>query len=332
MSVAVAQTAVPVRIRRFTPEDYAAIAEVDNTVFPDYADTADEIRIADEKREPHIKWGRFVAEDKNGRMIATANYGQHTDMYHPQKFHLGVIVLPEMQGKGIGKALYQTIIEALIPFDPILLRAHAREDFTRSVGFLTQRGYEEEMRDWESRLDMTAWNPEPWQEAKAKTAAHGITVKSVQELLASDADAARKLYEMDWTITLDMPSPDTLTKPSFEHFQKSVLDSPNFFPEGWFIALDGENYVGESALWKSQATTDLYVGATGVLREYRRRGIATALKVYACEFAKQYGVPQIKTWNAQSNRAMLSINEALGFVKQPAWIQYAKKWNEESAA
>src|SRR5262249_28262313 len=67
---------------------------------------------------------------------------------------------------------------------------------------------------------------------------------------------------------------------------------------------------------------------TGVLREYRRRGIAMALKLRAILYAKSAGYSRIKTWNEQGNRPMLSINEALGFIKQPAWIAFAKKLSD----
>jgi GNAT superfamily N-acetyltransferase len=321
-----------IRIRPFRTEDYPGIVAVHNVQFPDYADTPEQWQFHDERREEKIRWGRFVAEDTNGQIIGYSNYSQAEDMYHPQKFSVNVIVHPEFVAQGIGKSLYHQVLEAIAPYDPILIRANVREDYVRGVRFLIDRDFVEEMRDWESRLDPQAWNPEAWQSAKTKVAEQGIVIKSLSELAGTDPERDQKLYEMDWTITLDMPSPDTLTKPSFEHFQKHVLESPDFMPDGWFIAIEGETYVGESALWRSSTDTSLYVGATGVLREYRRRGIATALKIYALEFAKNAGCPCVKTWNAQSNRAMLSINEALGFEKQPAWISYAKTLKVEEEA
>jgi GNAT superfamily N-acetyltransferase len=318
-----------IRMRRFTPDDYPAIVALHNLHFPDYADTPEQWRFYDERREEKIRWGRLVAENDSGAIIGDGSYSQSTDMYHPQKFHVDVCVHPDYIGQGIGKGLYEQILEAIAPYDPILVRCNVREDYTRGVRFLTDRGYVEEQRDWESRLDPRALEFEKWRGAKEKLTAQGILCKSLVELSETDPDWKQKLYEMDWTIVLDMPAPDVLTKPTFEHFEKTTLQNPDFLPAGWFIALDGDQYVGESSLWKSSTDDSLYVGATGVLREYRRRGIATALKIYAIEYAASVGCPLLKTWNAQSNRAMLSINEALGFEKQPAWISYAKTLKTE---
>jgi GNAT superfamily N-acetyltransferase len=320
-----------VRIRRFTSDDYPAMVNIHNTVFPDYADTIAEWRFNDERKEPHIRWNRYVAEEPvTGEIVAFGNYGQYTDMYHPRKFTLGVTVMPEHQGKGIGTALYEHVMAALAEFDPLVVRTHAREDYGRGIAFLQKRGFEEEMRDWESRLNVAAFDPVAFAGAEERVAGQGIVIKSLAELAAEDSDRDRKLYDLDWTITLDMPAPDTLTQPSYEHFQKNVLENPDFLPDAWFMALDGDKYVGESALWRSQANDSFYVGATGVLREYRRRGIAMALKLRAIAYAKSVGCPEIKTWNEQGNRPMLSINEALGFVKQPAWISFAKKLSDET--
>ncbi|GAB4458798.1 MAG: GNAT family N-acetyltransferase [Armatimonadaceae bacterium] len=329
---AILETSRAVQIRPFTPDDYSAVVAIHNLQYPDYTDTVEQWRFRDERRDEKVKWSRFVATDDQNQIVGMATYNQSVDMYHPRKFSVDVFVHPEFVGQGIGKALYEKLLEALIPFDPILVRANAREDYTRSVRFLTDRGFTEEMREWESRLNPQAWDPAAWQDVRKKVLAQGIVVKSVAELQETDPEWRQKLFEMDWSVTLDMPAPDTLTKPTFEHFVKHVLENPDFLPEAWYIALDGENYVGESALWRSSTDNSLYVGATGVLREYRRRGIATALKIYALEYARAAGCPLMKTWNAQINRAMLSINEALGFEKQPAWISYVKVLRPEENA
>ena len=310
--------------------DYATRIAISNAIYPDYVDTIEELKFSDNNRDPKIKWARFIAE-VDGMPVATSSYGQSTDMYHPQKFGIGVSVLPEWEGKGIGKALYEHLLDTLTPHDPILLRTSAREDRARAMRFLTDRGFTEAMRDWESRLSAQNFDPMPFVEAAKKATDAGITVRSVAELAKTVPDWKQHLKELDWTITLDMPTTDTLTDPGFEHFEKTTLGNPNFLPEAWFIALDGDQWVGESALWKSAGEPDvLYVGATGVRREYRRKGIATALKLAATTWAKDAGKREIRTWNAQQNRAMLSINEAMGFEKIPAWISYEKKLKDEN--
>lgn len=310
--------------------DYAARITISHACYPDYIETIEELRFSDNNRDPKIKWARFVAE-VDGIPVAIGNYGQSMDMYHPQKFGIGVSVLPEYQAQGIGKALYEHVVAALAPHEPILLRANAREDKPRAVRFLTDRGYTEAMRDWESRLAAQSFDPTPFTDAAQKATAAGITVHSVAALAKSVPDWKQRLKELDWTITLDMPSTDTLTDPGFEHFEKTTLGNPSFLPDAWFVALDGDHWVGESALWRSEGDPEvLYVGATGVRREWRRKGIATALKLAAVQWAKDAGKREIRTWNAQQNRAMLSINEAMGFEKIPAWISYEKKLKEEN--
>jgi RimJ/RimL family protein N-acetyltransferase len=101
--------------------------------------------------------------------------------------------------------------------------------------------------------------------------------------------------------------------------------------EGYFLALDNGQYVGLSTLWASQGVPDLYTGLTGTLRSHRRRGIALALKLSAIDYARSIGTPRIRTWNATGNEGMLAINEALGFVKQPAWIEYALELDHATA-
>ena len=118
----------------------------------------------------------------------------------------------------------------------------------------------------------------------------------------------------------------TLTPVPFETLQCVVLQSPHFLPSGYQIAVDQENgaYVGSTALNRKDGDI-LGTGLTGVLRSHRRRGIAMALKLYAIGYARSVNAREIHTGNAAISLAMLAINEALGFAKQPVWILMVKK-------
>jgi len=61
---------------------------------------------------------------------------------------------------------------------------------------------------------------------------------------------------------------------------------------------------------------------TGMLREYRRRGVAMALKVLTIEYAQRCGFTQISTWVESTNTGMLAINERLGFTRRPGMVVY----------
>ncbi len=314
-------------IRAFTPTDYPAITAVHNTVYPDYPQTPDEFRYWDEHREPHCRAARWVAE-QNGAIVAAGSYEQWAFQYHPRKFAFDLWVVPERQAKGIGKRLYEQLLAALAPFDPLSIRTHARENLDRSRHFLEARGFRPGMAEWESRLDLAAFDPARYAGGEERVMAQGIELRSLKEL-EHDPERDRKVWELDWAVTQDVPSDEPATRVSFEHFLTSQMQHPNFLPDAYFVAVDGEHYVGLSTLWKCQGSPDLDTGLTGVRREYRRRGIALALKNRALTWAKAAGRPQVKTWNATSNEGMLGINVQLGFARQPAWIEWTKTLAEE---
>ena len=315
------------QIRPFTPADYPGINEVSNAVYREYPSTIAELRFQDEHRDPRCKFQRWVAE-QDGGIVGVGEYGQSPSMYHPRKFSIEVTVHPAWQGQGIGSALYDQVIAALQPFDPLSLRAGTREDMTLGVRFLERRGFREDMRAWESRLDVAAFDAAPYDGLEAQVRAQGIEIKTLQEL-AADPERDRKLYALQLELQKDVPHPEPQTPVSYAYFVEHTLKSPNLLPEAYFVAVHQGDYVGMSALWASQAGSDLYTGLTGVTRAYRRKGIALALKLRGIAYAKAHEHPLIKTWNESNNRAILAINERLGYVRQPAWITYVKVLKEE---
>jgi mycothiol synthase len=315
-------------IRPFTPADYEGGSRVANVVWSEYPETADSWRHEDEHRDPKCLWARWVAED-DGQIVGYGEFTQWPGQYHPRKFDIGVTVLPDHHGQGIGATLYRAILAGLEPHQPIQLKGDTREDMTRGVAFAQRLGYVEKMRSWESRLDLTTFDPAPFSTEGARAAAEGIVIKTFAEL-AADPERNRKLYDLSWDLIQDVPSTDPPTRMTYEYFVEERLGHPDFLADGYFVALDGADYVGYTNFWLSQASADLYTGLTGVRRSHRRRGIAMALKLRALDYAKSTGAPLVKTWNETGNEGMLAINIRLGFVRQPAWISFIKSLADEA--
>ena len=314
-------------IRTTTRDDFPGIVSLHNTVYPDMLATVDDY-IGDEKnRDPKCKFQRWVAV-QDGQIIGTGAYLQELWVYHPQKFKLTGEVLPQYQRCGIGAALYDRIMEGLAPFEPIELRVQVRGDHPQSVRFFEKRGFSEHMRDRESHLDVMAFDPTPYEGLEDKLHAQGIEIKTFRQL-ESDSDRDRKVYDLEWELLEDVPDSADLTQVPYDRWHKDIIESPLFLRDGYFVAIDSGQYVGMSNLWDNRGSDALDTGLTGVVRSYRCRGIATALKVRAIAYALAHGHPVIKTGNEVNNRPMLSINERLGFVPRPEWITLRKVLRDE---
>ncbi len=308
-------------------EDYRQAVEITNAVWPEYPDTVEEWKESDEKRSKLTKRGRYFAEIE-GRPVGFASYSQSLWINHPGKLFVGVEVLPEFRKRGVGTALWERLRQEVQQFDPLRLLAHTREDYEDGIRFAQKLGFNECMRDWESRLNPESLDLDEWSRYPQSVAEQGIEIRTVAEL-KSDPNRDRKLYELEWLIDRDVPSPEPPSKVPFEEFQK-VWERTNLIPDAWFVALDDGEYVGMTNLWTSQANPELlYVGITGVIRSHRKRGIAMALKVLSVEYALKNGFKEIRTWNEINNQAMLGINNRLGFVRQPAHIEFMKAMREE---
>jgi GNAT superfamily N-acetyltransferase len=65
-----------------------------------------------------------------------------------------------------------------------------------------------------------------------------------------------------------------------------------FVLKGKYCLLDGDVMVGLCALSFAPERDWAFIEMTGILRPYRRRGLATALKRYAIEQARSWGPPR----------------------------------------
>jgi GNAT superfamily N-acetyltransferase len=306
-------------------KDYPAYVTILNAINPDYPNTEEGCRHNDETHPSHLYMGRFVAE-KAGVMVGVAGYWQRED--YPQKFWVWIGIHPDYQHQGIGTTLYNILLETIAPYNPSELHVGTKENVVSCMQFVQKHGFVETCRYWESRLDVATFDPSVLQGAADKVMASGINIYSYAEL-AHDPERDRKAYDLDCRLWKDVPSEEVHVPLSFEEFKKrNIEEDPCFLPDAWFIAVEGDSktgtYVGLASLTKLSGCDYLQTGLTGVLREYRGRGIASALKLRAALYAKERNIPEIRAGNAQENNKMLAINEKMGFVKQPAWVYFKK--------
>jgi mycothiol synthase len=316
-------------IRPFTgsDSDYAAVVGVHNAVFPDQLEAVDEWQHWDSTRPDYCSMDRWLAEQA-GQCVGFGHVVQHSGMYHPQKFFIDLRVIPAARRGGVGARLYGALVGRLA--DPLTLRSETRADMADSIAFLASRGYAEEMRFWESRLDVAAFDPTPFAAQAGRAEAQGVQVTTLADYMLAEPNYRRLLHEALVEMLRDVPMPDTYTPQPFAEWDKIYWTDPHLLPEAYFIALHKGQIASVSQLWRSSMGDVLYTGLTATRRDFRRMGVAMSLKLRAIDYAKQAGgIREIRTGNESRNRPMLSINEALGFVKQPAWISFVKHMREE---
>ncbi len=310
-----------ITLRASVPGDAAALAEINNAIYPDNPLTGEAVAARDRDRERAGPSGRWVAV-LDGQVVGQGMFFQSGYEYAPGRFRVWVGVRPEARRRGIGAALFDRALAGLAPHAPQVLRAQVRADQRAGLAFLARHGFQEVMRQQESVLDVAAFDPAPYAGLDERLAAEGITIRTLAEL-ESDAERDRKLYDLEWALFQDTPGVDTSTRRPFDEWVANEINNPRLPHDGYFIALDGSRYIGLTHFWDrsaAQGPTAFAIGLTAVLPDYRRRGIATALKVRSIRYAQAVGCPTIRTASEEHNAPMLTLNTRLGFIRLPAWI------------
>ncbi|HEY1012879.1 MAG TPA: GNAT family N-acetyltransferase [Herpetosiphonaceae bacterium] len=307
---------MPLTIRPFADSDYEPFVDLHNAAAPSGAITVAEQRDQDANPNPQLLSARWVAE-RDGALVGACAYGQSADLYHPRKFIVSVWVDPPSQRHGLGGALYAHLCAQLAPLEPVALQARAYEDDAPTLRFLARRGFAEDFRVWESRLDVARSDLATLPGLERQLAAQGVRILAYEEL-AGDPRRDEQLYALDCALLADVLSPVESAPLPFERYVRRILHNPQVRP--YFVAVKDGEYIGLSYARPNAASQGLDIEMTGVRREWRRRGLATALKLRGIEYACRHGLSNVRTWNDTINQPILALNQALGFVHQPALI------------
>ena len=312
------------RIRPFAPADYVALVAASNRTYPDYLWSLEEMRHQDEQFDTSRFFKMRLIAEEDGAIVGSAEASHRPSRFDPDSYVFRLWVVPEWRRRGHGSALHDAVLAALRARHGRVARGATKESMADGTAFLQKRGWMELKRDWESRLTVAGFDFARFAGADERIAQQGIRISTYADELARESDTPRKAFELIDVCRRDVPATDAPTPISFEQWRADWVDAPGFLADGFFVAIDRDGrWLGVSNLEKSLGDKSfIWQGFTGVRPEERGNGIAVALKLRTVEHAQRLGVDHIKTWNDQSNRPMLAINEAMGFEKQPAWISF----------
>jgi hypothetical protein len=118
-------------------------------------------------------------------------------------------------------------------------------------------------------------------------------ISTLEVELERDPECLAKLHSLCGTVSADVPGEAPFTQTLEEFIRDNVC--PDAMPDAYFIDKSGDDYIGLSYLRERgpDANCDeprnIQQCLTGVLREYRRRGVARALKIQTVAYAKEHG-------------------------------------------
>ena len=310
-----------------TEADYAGYVALKRRVWPHEVVTEASQRDADARRDTSQFHERLLIREGGGT-IAAADVHSLPFSADVHRFGFMVIVDQPARRRGIGTALYRHIVDDLGLGRVAGWEAAAWEGDPSGSAWLRHLGFDLVSTHRMSELSLDTVDTSTFGQVIDSVRSTGVALRSFSEFLATSADAAEELYQLAIELSRDVPWYQDVAKPPLEVWRKEFIDSDLILTDASTVAVLDGHAIGQSALMKDPHDPSiLRTGLTGVRTGYRRRRIATAMKMRAIEQARTRpggdGGLRIVTGNASDN-PMLGLNRGLGFEMQPAWLVFAR--------
>jgi mycothiol synthase len=208
-------------------------------------------------------------------------------------------VLPPMRRRGVGTALLRALVRHALRMDVPGVSSLVDGTDAAAMAFAQRFGFEEIERQVEQ---VRSLNGTEQAVSALPDGVEVVTVEDRPELLERSYELALQGYE-------DMALPWTVVVPIEEWLRDEAT-----FPGGSLVALANGDIVGFSGLMRHDSEGVAEDGLTVVRRDWRRRGLAKALKGREIEWAAANGLREIVTWTQRGNDGMRAVNEQLGYV------------------
>ena len=271
---------------------------------------------------------RVSVDAPDGRLAAGADLGPGFFPRADGTLFGGVNVMRTHRRKGLGKALLDAVESTARKATAPRILGSTNVAFEGSLEWAQMHGYREIGRRIESYVDVNTFDAGGLTDVVDRVEASGIRLATVTELLGGRDSAAieqfwHDLWEAEAPMWEDVPWASPTPHWPYEKFKKMAVDSGKMVNDATIVAIDDERIAAFTTTGK-QGTDRGYTWMTGTGRDYRGRGLATALKVKMLASAKAAGLRAMLTTNDEPNKAMRGINAKLGYVMLPATVELEK--------
>ena len=206
-----------------------------------------------------------------------------------------------------------------------ILLAYCGEDEPEMLDALARLGYERARAEKVWELDLKRLGRgliEEAAEARRRMADEGIQLVTLADW--RDPDSLPKLFQLSERTIQDVPHTLPIVPEAFQDFERRA-HAPDRRQDRWWLAVAGEEPVAMSYLKFPPVRGTVWTGFTCTHPGYRGRGIARAVKLQSLAQAAELGIPVVCTDNDSENAPMLHINETLGYVRRPGFVEHHKR-------
>jgi GNAT superfamily N-acetyltransferase len=220
---------------------------------------------------------------------------------------LWVYVVPSARRRRIGTALYAEAERYLLE-----LGARVLESWTYSVAgerLLEAHGFRATGHERISQLDLPQADTSVLPALEKGLGQEGFRLAPLAQVL----DRVEALHRVYADASADVPEYFKEDDVRLDEWCRETLEHPQLTHEGSFVALAGDVPAALAFVEVDQPARMAANEMTGTLVEYRRRGLARLVKLASIRWAKEQGFEIMLTGNAESNAAMLGLNQSLGY-------------------
>lgn len=253
-----------------------------------------------------------------GQLVGSAGYAMAEAA--PELWLIGIVISPAHRRRGIGAFVYTSLVEQLRRRGAQRLITHVYTNQLDGLHFVAQRGFREIGSSQNYQLNVAAADSS-WENPDAIIADQGLRFSTLDHFPRHGL--AERLLPL-WNRTRpDQPQYWPYVHYAAQRLEREMLEPAEVALPHSFVIVAPNNHIVALALNANVAENRLCTIYLGVDPDFRRRKLATALKLKLITHAQAHGIDFLAAENEASNTAMRDINRRLGYHHLSELVVYS---------